>query len=65
MKYQKTNFYPRIGVAYQLTADGKTALRAGYGDYGSTVYPSAFQKERSAVVTAASPYLNATAATVA
>ncbi len=44
MKYQKTNFFPRVGVAYQLTADGKTALRAGYGDYGSTVYPSAFQK---------------------
>jgi hypothetical protein len=25
-------------VAYKLTADGKTAIRAGYGIYGNTIY---------------------------
>jgi len=27
----KTNFSPRVGFAYDLTGDGKTAVRAGYG----------------------------------
>ena len=44
MKYRKHNFYPRVGVAYQLTADGKTAIRAGYGMYSSTVYPVVVQR---------------------
>jgi hypothetical protein len=44
MDYRKSNFYPRVGVAYQLTADGKTALRAGYGMYSDTIYPSIVQK---------------------
>jgi hypothetical protein len=34
----KTNFYPRIGVAYKLTSDGKTVIRAGYGIYGDVLY---------------------------
>jgi len=39
-----TNFYPRAGVAYRLTADGKTAIRAGFGMYSDTIYPSAVNK---------------------
>ncbi len=34
----KTDFYPRIGVAYKLTSDGKTVIRAGYGIYGDVLY---------------------------
>jgi len=30
-KAKLKNFAPRIGVAYDLTGDGKTSLRAGYG----------------------------------
>lgn len=44
VKFRKHNFYPRIGVAYQLTNDGKTAIRAGYGTYSSTVYPNIVQR---------------------
>jgi hypothetical protein len=29
----KNNFMPRIGFAYQLTGDGKTVVRGGYGEY--------------------------------
>lgn len=38
MRFPKHNIYPRIGLAYKLTADGKTAIRAGYGIYGNTIY---------------------------
>jgi hypothetical protein len=34
----KTNFYPRLGVAYKLTSDGNTVIRAGYGIYGDVLY---------------------------
>lgn len=44
MEMQTHNFYPRLGIAYQLTADGKTALRAGYGMYSDTIYPSIVQR---------------------
>jgi hypothetical protein len=43
MPSDTNNFGPRIGFAYDLTGDGKTALRAGYGIYygraiNSTIY---------------------------
>lgn len=36
--FPKGNFYPRFGMAYKLTKDGKTAIRAGFGTYGNTIY---------------------------
>jgi hypothetical protein len=44
VKYHKFDFYPRVGIAYELTADGKTAIRAGYGIYSDTIYPSLVQR---------------------
>ena len=43
IQFPKRNFYPRAGVAYKLTSDGKTAIRAGYGVYGNTIYGSIAQ----------------------
>ncbi len=43
MQFRKLNFYPRLGAAYKLTSDGKTAIRAGYGIYGNTIYGSIAQ----------------------
>ena len=39
LDFQKHNFYPRVGLAYKLTSNGKTVIRAGYGsvrEYRST-----------------------------
>jgi hypothetical protein len=30
---QKTDFAPRIGFAWRVTADGKTVIRGGFGRY--------------------------------
>jgi hypothetical protein len=38
MHFNKKETYPRIGLAYKLTSDGKTAIRAGYGIFGNTIY---------------------------
>ena len=38
------DFYPRLGLAYQMTSDGKTALRMGYGIYSDTIYPTVVQR---------------------
>jgi hypothetical protein len=38
LDFHKGNIYPRIGVAYKLTSNGKTVIRAGYGLYGNTLY---------------------------
>jgi hypothetical protein len=38
VRFPKLNFYPRVGLAYKITQDGKTAIRAGYGIYGNTIY---------------------------
>jgi hypothetical protein len=38
VRFPKANFYPRFGMAYKLTKDGKTAIRAGFGMYGNTIY---------------------------
>jgi hypothetical protein len=35
--FRKLNFYPRLGVAYKLTASGKTVIRAGYGVFSDTI----------------------------
>ncbi len=43
VRFPKRNFYPRIGLAYKLTANGKAAIRAGYGIYGNTIYGSMAQ----------------------
>ena len=43
IQFRKMNFYPRIGAAYKVTADGKTAVRGGYGIYGNTIYGSIAQ----------------------
>ncbi|HEY3841158.1 MAG TPA: TonB-dependent receptor [Bryobacteraceae bacterium] len=40
VRFPKRNFYPRVGLAYKITQDGKTAIRAGYGIYGNTIYGS-------------------------
>ncbi len=37
------NFAPRLGFAYQLTTDGRTALRGGIGVYYDLPTPNAFQ----------------------
>lgn len=38
LSYNKRNFYPRIGLAYKLTSNGKTVIRAGYGIFGNIIY---------------------------
>ena len=38
-KSPKDNFSPRLGIVYNLTADGKTVLRLGYGTYFGAPQP--------------------------
>ncbi len=41
-KVPHLRFMPRFGVAYRLTNDGKTVIRAGYGLYNITLLGSSF-----------------------
>jgi hypothetical protein len=38
LDFHKGNIYPRVGLAYKLTSNGKMVIRAGYGLFGNTVY---------------------------
>jgi hypothetical protein len=38
LDFKKGNIYPRVGLAYKLTPNGKTVVRAGYGLFGNSVY---------------------------
>lgn len=38
VRFPKDNFYPRFGLAYKLTQDGKTSIRSGFGLYGNSIY---------------------------
>jgi hypothetical protein len=38
--FPKRNVYPRLGIAYKLTSDGRTSVRAGYGIYSNTIFSS-------------------------
>jgi hypothetical protein len=40
--YDNTNWAPRIGLAYDLTGDGKTVVKAHYGQYYEGIYFSQF-----------------------
>jgi hypothetical protein len=39
----KLNFEPRLGLAWQLTGNGKTVLRASFGIYHDQILPWAYQ----------------------
>ncbi|OFV97502.1 MAG: hypothetical protein A3F68_03825 [Acidobacteria bacterium RIFCSPLOWO2_12_FULL_54_10] len=41
----KKNFQPRVGIAWQLTASGKTVLRAGGGIYHDQILPWFYQQQ--------------------
>lgn len=42
-KYPKKSFEPRVGLAWQLDASGKTVLRAGGGVYHNQIFPWYYQ----------------------
>jgi hypothetical protein len=43
--FHKLNIYPRAGLAYKLTSDNKTVIRAGYGIYGNILYGALARSE--------------------
>ena len=62
LQFKKNNFYPRIGMAYKLTEDGKTAIRAGYGIYGNTIYGALAQSLTGGPFAGSETLTNSTAA---
>ena len=59
VRFPKHNIYPRIGLAYKLTADGKTAIRAGYGIYGNTIYGALISSSRGGPFAGSETFFNA------
>ncbi len=62
VRFQKANFYPRAGVAYKITQDGKTSIRTGYGVYGDTIYGSMAQSFTGGPFAGSETLTNSTAA---
>ena len=58
VRFPKHNIYPRIGLAYKLTADGKTAIRAGYGIYGNTIYGALASSSRGGPFAGSQTFFN-------
>ena len=65
LRFPKNNFYPRFGAAYKLTADGKTAIRGGYGIYGNTIYGSIAQSLTGGPFSGNETFTNTAAAALA
>ena len=42
--YSNTNWAPRLGLAYDLTGDGRTVLKAHYGQYYDGIYFQQYSK---------------------
>jgi len=56
--YPKLRFMPRFGVAYRLTDDGKTVVRAGFGMYNITLLGSNFYSLTGTLQAQTSQYVN-------
>lgn len=62
-------FAPRVGFAYDLTGDGKTSLRGGFGisyerNFGNVTFNASFNPPPSAVVEVTAPSLSSTTTNV-
>lgn len=59
IRFPKLNFYPRFGLAYKLTSDGKTVIRTGYGIYGNTIYGAAAESMEGGPFAGSETFYNA------